>query len=923
MPAETIRALFDAACQLPINARAAWLAAQAVEPQIAARVRQLLAAEHARASVLDRPFVEQLHGLAQPQAAMTTSALIDTQIDGYRLLSLLGQGGMAQVFAAERLGVDFTQQVAVKLLRRHLHSEFELRLFQRERQSLANLEHPNIAHLLDGGVTAAGVPYLVMELVRGVNLIQHARQHSLSLRARLALFAQVCDGVNAAHRALIVHRDIKPANILVNLDGVVKLLDFGVAKLLDDQGDQQNATFAPLTPEYAAPEQFDGRAVTTATDVFGLGVVLHELLVGVRPERAGATLSGPIRASDLVTTPTTLELTAPPIRAHELKRFLRGDIDNILRQALAAEPNDRYASAGDLAADLRRFLDGQPVQAHPASAWYRSAKFVRRNRVAVALCGVLLAALLLSGAYASTQARRAEQMALMANARAADAHKQTLAAQAALSESYQVQRFFYDIIRAVNPNAALDAPATMREVLEQAQTRLGAELGDQPAVQIELYGFFRQIREQFGDNPQAIALGQKQVALALKTFGAHHEKTAAAQFQLARLLLFAGDDSGFAMLQSAVAELNAIAPASLNRAYALVAFAGVQSQRGRIEEALVSLQTAAPLLLQLCANGEKNACKEQIAALSHLGIALYQKRDYKAAVIAFTEGAARAEKIYGPVHSMTLRLQGNLATCQVQIDPNTAITTMQGVMRLTATLPDVAIDTVPAQHNGLGLALSRVAKSKEAALEFQAALDAIDASQRKGPQQKIFSLNLISELILLGDLAAARKTLNAVRAILPPTEDNYIHLARADEFAAWLDVLAGKRAAQSYAHIASARQWRMREANPRLPDILKTLALGLRIAARYQDQTLGAEYLAQITLLSEDVAVLPDSVEQELFQARFEFAIAHDDTKAAHIALDGYEKVIGSFRPNAALNQWQLMRLKLVGLDHALPPTQK
>ena len=270
MPTKTIRELFDAALQLPIDTRAGWLAAQALEPQILARVMQLLAAEHHSSSVLDRPFVEQLHGLAQPQETFATTKLIDAPIDGYRLLSLLGQGGMAQVFTAERLGADFTQQVAVKLLRRNLHSELELRLFQRERQALASLEHPNIARLLDGGVTVAGVPYLVMELVRGVDLIQYARQHSLSLRARLALFAQVCDGVNAAHRALIVHRDIKPANILVNQTGVVKLLDFGVAKLLDEHSDAQLATFAPLTPEYAAPEQFDGRAITTATDVLVL-----------------------------------------------------------------------------------------------------------------------------------------------------------------------------------------------------------------------------------------------------------------------------------------------------------------------------------------------------------------------------------------------------------------------------------------------------------------------------------------------------------------------------------------------------------------------------------------------------------------------------------------------------------------------------
>ena len=554
------------------------------------------------------------------------------------------------------------------------------------------------------------------------------------------------------------------------------------------------------------------------------------------------------------------------------------------------------------------------MQAHPPSAWYRSIKFVRRHRVAVAVFSLLLTALIGSSVVALNQARRADLLAIEANQRAQQAQAQTRAAQAALAQSDAVQTFLYDIIRAVNPNDALDAPDTLRDILEQAQTRLQSDLAAQPAVQIEIYGFLRQIREQFGDNPQAIELGKAQIALALQHYGADHEKTAAAQFQLARLLLLAGDDSGFAMLQSAVEALARIAPASLNRAYALVAFASAQSQRGRIDDALGSLNAASPLLLALCADGENKACQEQVAALSHLGIALYQKRDYAAAAAAFAEGASRAEQLYGPVHSMTLRLLGNLATCQVQIDPNTAITTLQRVMRLTAQLPAVAIDTVPAQHNSLGLALSRIGQSAEAKLQFQAALDHIDASRRNGPQQKIFTLNLISEQILLGDNAGARHNLRALRAILKPTEDNYIHLARSEEYAAWLDALNGASASLSYQQIGSALSWRKREANPRLPDILKTLALGVRIAARHRDSSQAADYLAQIERIREQSPTLPDSVAQDLHQARFELASANGDVAAATAAVDEYAKVVGSFRPNAAFQQLQSMRLALATL---------
>lgn len=902
----SVRELFDAALLLPPEARAAWLAAQSLAPETAARLAALLAAEQLDASILDRPFAPHLHAMSAPAEFQLSSNLLGTDIEGYRLLHLLGQGGMASVFAAERVDADFQQQVAVKLLRRTLNTELELRLFQRERQALASLEHPNIARLLDGGVTAAGVPYLVMELVIGTDLLSYARENALSLRARLQLFAQVCDAVNAAHRALIVHRDIKPANVFVNQQGVVKLLDFGIAKMLLDEPGLPATTYAPLTPEYAAPEQFDGRAITTATDVYGLGIVLHELLLGVRPARGDS-----LRASDRVTTPGPASPPTAPITRSELKRFLRGDMDNILRQALDPQPGERYASAGDFASDLRRFLDGLPVQAHPPSAWYRSAKFVSRHRAAVALFSILLVASIGSAVFALSEARRADRMAIDANQRALEAQAQARAAQAALGESDAVQTFLYDIIRAVNPNRALDAPDTLRDVLEQAQARLETDLGEQPAVQIELYGFLRQIREQFGDNNQAIALGKAQVELAQKHHGANHAKTAAAQFQLARLLLFAGEDAGFAMLQSAVEKLAEIAPDGLDRAYALVAFASAQSQRGRIDDALGSLNAAAPLLHALCTGGEGKACQEQVAALSHLGIALYQKREYVAAAAAFSEGAGRAEQLYGPVHSMTLRLLGNLATCQVQIDPNAAIGTMQRVMRLTAQLPVVAIDTVPAQHNGLGLALSRIGQSAEARLQFEAALDRIDASQTNGPQRKIFTLNLISEQIALGDLAGARRNLRALQSILQTTEDNYIHLARSDEYAAWLDALDGGPAARSYRLIDSALSWRNREANPRLPDILKTLALGMRIAARHLDASQAARYRAQIERVLDQVPTLPDSVAQELLQAQFEWANAIGDVAAADAALREYAAVVGSFRPNAAFEHLQSMRLTL------------
>jgi serine/threonine protein kinase/tetratricopeptide (TPR) repeat protein len=905
MTNRSARDLFNDALAMPEPERTGWLDSLPIMPDVRARVHSLLAAEAASQSPLDMPFPDQLQALTPTHNTETTGTWSGRQIGNYTLGRLLGQGGMASVFEGQRVGADFVQRVAVKVLRRALHTDLELRLFQRERQALAALEHPNIARLLDGGITVQHVPYLVMEFVDGIDLLRYAQREQLPPRARLALFVQVCDAVNAAHRALIVHRDIKPSNILVTDEGNAKLLDFGIAKILGNVEDTQPTTFAPMTPEYAAPEQMSGGSITTATDVYGLGVVLYELLTGIRPARGDRA-----RASDVIDVHTTLRSSKHSANDTALKRFLRGDIDNILRKSLVTDPVERYASAGELAADLRRFLEGQPVQAHPPSGWYRTQKFVRRNRLVVLLAMMALTAVLLSTVFAWRKAEVAQLMTIQAEARAVEAREQAQLARAAMIESDAVQSFLYDIIRGVNPNVALDSPETMREVMDQAESRLESELQAEPNVQIEIYGFLRQVREQFGDNPRAIELGKRQLALASTHFGAHHEKTAASQYQLARLMIFAGDDAGFEMMQASVRELEQVAPEGLNLAYALVSFAGVLSSRGRSDEAFATLRRASPLIRTLCDEGLVNACEEQVTALSHLGIALYQRRDYIAAAAAFTEGVARAQGTYGDMHSITLRLRGNLATCQVQIDPAAAIVEMRKVIALTEQLPEVAIDTIPAQYNGLALALSRAGRGIEATAMFREAIQRIDASQQHGPQQKIFSLNLVSELILLGDLVGARTTLKAAQSLLAETEENFLHLARAAESAAWLDALADAPANVSYRGIDEALKWRYREANPRLSDIVKSVSLGLRIAARHRDRAQAANYQQRIATLLGQIETLPDSAAQELWLARFEIALALGDSPSLELALKEYAARTGEFSPNAAFDQLQLLRMQ-------------
>jgi tRNA A-37 threonylcarbamoyl transferase component Bud32 len=477
----SLREQFEILVGLSDPARAAWLAKENITPERRKQLELLLhedansAADFVSATraqlqslLLDAPALSPADAHQHALLDAQPDALLNQQIGPFRLTQWLGRGGMASVYMGERNDGTFEQRVAIKVLRQALHTQFERRLFRREQQALAALEHPNVARLFDGGVTQAGQPYLVMELVRGKTLLLHCQAQRLSLRARVALFAQVCDGVQAAHRALIVHRDIKPANIIVSDQGHAKLLDFGVAKILRIEDDAaQTQTFAPLTPAYAAPEQFDGGAITTATDVYGLGMVLHELLTGLRRNKGDTT-----RASELLRR-------AQSQNAIDTVRFLQGDIDNILRKALAPEAKERYASAGELALDIQRFLSGQPVAAHPPSAWYRAKKFVRRNRVAVTACTLLLIGLVSSLAIALHQAKQARLQSLRAEA----------LSKAALFESERanaIRGFVVDLLQQTAPKTAASERPDVPSLVYAAADKLDSQFVDQPEVRLEL-----------------------------------------------------------------------------------------------------------------------------------------------------------------------------------------------------------------------------------------------------------------------------------------------------------------------------------------------------------------------------------------------------------------------------------------------------
>jgi tetratricopeptide (TPR) repeat protein len=313
-----------------------------------------------------------------------------TMIGPYRIVTSLGEGGMGSVFLGVRDDDEFEQRVAIKLIRGGAAGESIIRRFRQERQILAGLEHPNIARLLDGGTTPDGVPYLVMEYVDGIEIERHCDEKPCSIAERLRLFLLLCDAVQYAHRNLVIHRDIKPGNVLITSEGVPKLLDFGIAKLISR--DTSEATVTRLmTPDYASPEQLRGEPVSTATDVYSLGVLLYRLLAGENPFAAA-------RRPD-----------SEPIRPSTRNRALRGDLENILLMALQTEPARRYGSVEQFATDIRRHLSGHPITARPATLVYRTSKFVRRNRVAVVAAMLIVVVAALAFAATLRQKRIAER----------------------------------------------------------------------------------------------------------------------------------------------------------------------------------------------------------------------------------------------------------------------------------------------------------------------------------------------------------------------------------------------------------------------------------------------------------------------------------------------------------------------------------
>lgn len=458
------------------------------------------------------------------------------RIGAYRVLREIGRGGMGTVYLASRADDAFQKLVAIKIIRRGLDTDDIIERFRNERQILATLDHPNITRLLDGGTTDDGLPYFVMEYIEGQPIDEYCDARKLNISERLKLFQSVCAAVRYAHQNLVIHRDIKPGNVLVTKEGVPRLLDFGIAKLLvAGMAPRTQTGLRPLTPEYASPEQIRGETITTASDVYSLGVLLYELLTGRKPYRlADGTPAQKERAirGD--------ELERPSVAADSITgRRLRGDLDNVVLMAMRQEPQRRYASVEQFSEDIRRHMEGLPVIARPDTAGYRAAKFIGRHKAGVAAAAVLVLTLSAGIIATAWQARLAAAERDRGRIENAKAERINAFLQGMLSFSSSGY---------ASPNSKKDPDVKVSEVVEQAAKRAETELADQPEVLAEVQRTLGEIYYSQGRYDQAEQILRTSLEKSRRIHGDESHETAGALNLLANTLFRKGANAEAEML---------------------------------------------------------------------------------------------------------------------------------------------------------------------------------------------------------------------------------------------------------------------------------------------------------------------------------------------------------------------------------------
>ncbi|MFZ0391250.1 MAG: tetratricopeptide repeat protein [Calditrichia bacterium] len=589
------------------------------------------------------------------------------QVGIYRIVSRIGTGGMGDVFLAERADGHFEQRVALKLIRPGMDSGEVLRRFRSERQILARLQHPDISRLLDGGITERGLPFFTMEYVEGKPIDQYCDEHRLPIRQRLQLFAKVCSAVQYAHQNLVIHRDLKPSNILVDEQGHIKLLDFGIATLLAGREEGNDLTQLTregqrvMTPEYASPEQVKGAAVTTASDVYSLGVVLYQLLTGHLPYKLPSR--SPVEIERIVSEteplkPSTLikktGQTATPeidsgaigrsrsVQPGRLSRLLSGDLDNICLKSLQKEPDQRYQSADQLYHDIQHYLNGLPVMARPATAVYRIRKFIRRHRTGVFSAAAMILLIILTISFYTVRL----------------AHQRDLA-RLETRKAERISEFLTGIFQVSDPGQSKGETVTARELLERGAARLDQELADEPEVQAAMMHVIGSVYISLGLYDQAMPLVEKSLEIRRQLFGEDHKDVAESLVKLGEALREKGEfEQSEEKFREGLQVLRKIDPeGSPDIAATLNNLGWVLNDAGKYDESEDSFREA----IRIFKANDMEWTVENSTALNNLALLLHEKGDLREAELLFRQALAIQRKLLGEVHPEVSTTMYNLA----------------------------------------------------------------------------------------------------------------------------------------------------------------------------------------------------------------------------------------------------------------------
>jgi serine/threonine-protein kinase len=612
-----------------------------------------------RFDAAEKPGLEPLPAALLDEAGAGPAAVVSGE-RSYRLLSELGRGGFGTVFLAERADGQYRQRVAIKRLNLGAFaSPTALVRLRQERQILARLAHPHIARLLDGGEMPDGAPFLVLEHIDGMPIDDYCDLQQLAVAERLRLFLAVCDAVEFAHRNLVVHRDLKPSNVLVDRSGQVKLLDFGIAKLLDpDEAPSMLETRrgeAPLTPRYASPEQVRGEAVTTATDVYSLGVLLYELLTGRSPYDEASGSAFALARAVCETDPPRPSTVPPPGEAARRRRRRRrsgprvdADLDAVVLKAMRKEPAERYRSAGALAEDVERFLAGLPVLARKGSASYRFGKLVRRHKLAFAGAAALV--LVVVGFSLSLALQLAET------------ERQRAVAERQRDAAEKVGRFLAETFRLADPLAREGKELSAKQLLDRGAARIEAELGDQPEIKARLLLTMGRAYNDLGWFTDAERLLTAALALSQKSAPPNSDEIAEAALELGRLRM---SQARFAearvLMVRALAIREGVLPDDDPRlAEAINGLANVSFRFGRYAE-------AAPLYERAVAVARRSGDPGQLGRQLHnLAFDNQQLGRYERAAELHAESIDVLERAYGPDYPVLGWPLNNLGLVRMQ-----------------------------------------------------------------------------------------------------------------------------------------------------------------------------------------------------------------------------------------------------------------